>query len=38
MTSIFDARLPTLTTVRLMAYASNRTYKERGSYRTGDRA
>jgi len=24
--------------VRLMAYASNRTYKEQGSYSTGDRA
>ncbi len=26
------------TAVRLMAYASNRTYKEQGSYHTGDRA
>jgi short-subunit dehydrogenase len=25
------------TAVRLMAYASNRTYREQGSYRTGDR-
>ena len=25
------------TAVRLMAYASNRTYKDQGSYRTGDR-
>jgi hypothetical protein len=25
------------TAVRLMAYASNRTYKEQGSYSTGDR-
>ena len=26
------------TAVRLMAYASNKTYKEQGSYRTGDRS